>query len=417
MVEHVARQPLQDDLERLPVDLLGLEMVQVEERHLVGDDAAPHPEVEAAPREVIEHAHLLDQPERVVERQAVDAGPEADAPGALGGRGEEDAGHGRQAERRGVVLGQVVRVEARRVVLLEQAQPALVELGDRHVPPVEMVEDPEVHVPLRSLGAPRVSESRSEVVVPWGRYPERTPRGCRSEGGASAMAYDLVIKNGMVVDGSGLPRYRADVGVRHGRIATIGRIRERAREVIDADGQVVAPGFVDGHTHMDAQIFWDPLGTSLVLARHHQRGHGQLRLHARALRARPTGDLVVRNLQRAEDIAGRGDGGRHRVALDDLPRVPRRARVAAQGHQLRGLHRPLRAAHLRDGRARVRAGRRPRTTSRRWSASCATRIRAGAIGFTTSRSPSHETPGRPAGGEPRSPPGTRCGGWSASWAS
>src|SRR5439155_910295 len=75
------------------------------------------------------------------------------------------------------------------------------------------------------------------------------------------MPYDLVVKNGVVIDGSGMPRYRADVGVRHGRIVTIGRIRERAREVIDADGQVVAPGFVDGHTHMDAQVFWDPLGT------------------------------------------------------------------------------------------------------------------------------------------------------------
>ena len=47
------------------------------------------------------------------------------------------------------------------------------------------------------------------------------------------MSYDLVIKNGTVIDGSGLPRYRADVGVRHGRITTIGRIRERAREVME----------------------------------------------------------------------------------------------------------------------------------------------------------------------------------------
>src|ERR1700755_2827747 len=77
------------------------------------------------------------------------------------------------------------------------------------------------------------------------------------------MAFDLVVKDGMIVDGSGLPRYRADIGVKDGKIAEIGRNNgPAAKETLNAEGRVVAPGFVDGHTHMDAQIFWDPIGTS-----------------------------------------------------------------------------------------------------------------------------------------------------------
>ena len=117
------------------------------------------------------------------------------------------------------------------------------------------------------------------------------------------MPYDLVIKNGMVIDGSGLPRYRADVGVRHGRIATIGRIREAAREEIDADGHVVAPGLHRRpHPHGRPGVL-GPARHLLVLARRHHRRDGQLRLHARALRRGRRAHLVVRNLERAEDIS------------------------------------------------------------------------------------------------------------------
>jgi N-acyl-D-amino-acid deacylase len=78
------------------------------------------------------------------------------------------------------------------------------------------------------------------------------------------MPRDLVIRNGMVVDGSGFSRYRADVAVTDGRIAEIGRIRGAARQTIDAEGLFVAPGIIDLHTHYDVQPFWDRLCTSSV---------------------------------------------------------------------------------------------------------------------------------------------------------
>jgi N-acyl-D-aspartate/D-glutamate deacylase len=116
------------------------------------------------------------------------------------------------------------------------------------------------------------------------------------------MTYDLLIKNGTVVDGSGNPGYRADVAVSEGKIVAIGRINERAKQTIDAEGHIVSPGFVDGHTHMDAQIFWDPIGscssyhgvTSVVM------GNCGFTL---APCKQEDADMVFRNLERAEDLS------------------------------------------------------------------------------------------------------------------
>jgi N-acyl-D-aspartate/D-glutamate deacylase len=71
------------------------------------------------------------------------------------------------------------------------------------------------------------------------------------------MAYDLVVKNGLVVDGTGAPARRADVAIAGGTIAEVGAVKDGGKTVIDADGLVVAPGFIDPHTHYDAQICWD----------------------------------------------------------------------------------------------------------------------------------------------------------------
>ena len=206
------------------------------------------------------------------------------------------------------------------------------------------------------------------------------------------MPYDLVIKNGTVIDGSGLPRYRADVAVRHGRVAAIGRIREAAREVIDADGQVVSPGFIDGHTHMDAQVFWDPYGTCSCW-----HGVTTVVMGNCGFTLAPCGKserhLVVRNLERAEDIAAEAMDAGIDWTWTTFPEFLDRVEMLPKGINYAGYvgHSALRTYAMGERAFEKQASE---DDLRAMERELRDGIRAGAIGFTTSRSPSHETPDR-----------------------
>jgi N-acyl-D-aspartate/D-glutamate deacylase len=208
------------------------------------------------------------------------------------------------------------------------------------------------------------------------------------------MAYDLVVRNGKVVDGSGLPWVHADVAVQDGRIAAVGRVRDKGRQELDAEGRVVAPGFVDAHTHMDAQVFWDHLGTNSCW-----HGVTTVVMGNCGFTLAPAHNderaLVVRSLERAEDIspAAMAQGidwtwETFSEYLDAVDRVPKALNYVTQiGHSAlrtwamgeRAFEEEATEADIEAMQRELRAG-----------------LRAGAFGFTTSRTPLHQTSdGRP----------------------
>ena len=201
--------------------------------------------------------------------------------------------------------------------------------------------------------------------------------------------FDLVVRGGTLVDGTGAPAVRGDVAIVGDRIVAVGDVDGTGRREIDAEGQVVAPGFVDAHSHMDAQVLWEEVGASACWHGVTTTVMGNCGFTLAP--ARPDArELVVRNLERAEDIPGSAmaEGftwtwSTFAEYLDTVDAVPKGINYAGSiGHSA------LRTYAMGE---------------RAWDGPCTEddleimqrelrdALAAGALGFSTSRSAAHET--------------------------
>ena len=201
--------------------------------------------------------------------------------------------------------------------------------------------------------------------------------------------YDLLIRGGTMVDGTGAPGRRADVAVRDGRIAAIGDVTGSAARTIDAEGAVVAPGFIDIHTHYDAQVFWDRMlsispwhGVTSVVMGNCGFGVAPTRPAHR--------ELILRTLERVEGmslealLAGVGREWPFESFPEFLDALEARGTAINVG-ALVG-HTPVRLQVLGE-EATEREATDAEIAAMR--AIVAEAMAAGALGFATSKSPTH----------------------------
>lgn len=203
------------------------------------------------------------------------------------------------------------------------------------------------------------------------------------------MAYDIKITGGMIIDGSGAPRYAGDVGISGGKVVALGAAPAEARETIDATDRIVCPGFVDIHTHYDAQIAWDRMltispwhGVTTVVM-------GNCGFSVAPTRARHR-DLMIRTLEKVEGMsvaaleAGLGEDWGFESFPEYLDAIEKRGTAINVGAMIG--HTPLRlwvmGEEATERVATVEEVQRMRGIVRE-------ALDAGAVGFATSKSATH----------------------------
>src|SRR5881296_2334717 len=203
------------------------------------------------------------------------------------------------------------------------------------------------------------------------------------------MDFELAIRGGTIVDGTGSPAVRGDVGIRDGRIAALGEVKGTAAQTVEAGGLVVAPGFIDVHTHYDAQVMWDRMltispwhGVTTVVMGNCGFGVAPTRPAHR--------DLVLRTLESVEGMslealrAGVGTDWPFESFAEFLSAIERRGTAINVG-ALVG-HTPVRL-YVMGEEATEREATDEEIGQMRGLVLDA--LRAGALGFATSKSPTH----------------------------
>jgi N-acyl-D-aspartate/D-glutamate deacylase len=203
--------------------------------------------------------------------------------------------------------------------------------------------------------------------------------------------HDIVIRGGTIVDGTGKPAATGDVAIANGRIVAVGGKQGPGRREIDADGRLVTPGWVDVHTHYDGQAMWDPLlapscwhGVTTAMFGNCGVGFAPVKKHHRgALMDLMEGVEEIPNPVLAAGLSWEWET--FPQFMDELERRPRAIDIAAQA-----AHLPLRVYVMGDRAVRREAATADDIAEMRQLTIEA--LRAGAFGFTTSRTDSHKTP-------------------------